>query len=338
MTLEFIVTVTSIILGFIAVLYFINLKISQITEREEENEAQKIIVEWLKDMRGSLDKNLGDVNVRLDKGLGNMNERLDNAAKVIGEFQKHLGVMTDASKYIRELHETLQAPKLRGNIGEQILNDLLKQSFPKNNFKLQHQFKNGQIVDALILTAEGSIPIDSKFPMESFRRYLKAGKEDKEREGKGFIRDVKKHIDDISKKYILPEEGTIDFAVMYVPSEPVVYEILNNFSDLLEYSHKKRVSIVSPNQFNHLVKVVLMGFEKQRVSEQAKQIIMHLRGIRGDSQRFSEDLRLLAKHVTNAKNAADNATTSFSRLEGKIESVEKLPGSADEEDPKLPYV
>lgn len=330
MSIELIVTATLIILGFIVIVYFINLKISEFTKKDEEDEAQRIIVEWLKDMRGSLDKNLGDVNVRLDRGLGNMNKRLDNAAKVIGEFQKHLGVMADASKYIRDLHETLQAPKLRGNIGEQILNDLLKQSFPQGKFRLQYQFKTGDTVDALVYTAEGSIPIDSKFPLESFRRYLKAESQERERVGKEFTRDVKKHIDDISKKYILPEEGTIDFAVMYVPSEPVAYEILNNFPDLLEHAHKMRVSIVSPNQFNHLIKVVLMGFEKQRVSEQAKQIIVHLRGIRGDTSRFSEDLRLLTKHVTNAKNAADSATTSFSRLEGKIESVEKLPESEDD--------
>src|SRR5206468_9986502 len=135
------------------------------------------------------------------------------------------GQMNEIGRNMRELQEFLKSPKLRGNIGEQVLKDLISQIFPKNSFYLQHQFKSGDKVDAAIKTDAGILPIDSKFPMENFQKFNKSQTdEEKVHYQKEFARDVKKHIDAISKKYILPEEGTMDFALMYVPSESVYYE------------------------------------------------------------------------------------------------------------------
>jgi DNA recombination protein RmuC len=105
-----------------------------------------------------------------------MNERLDNAARVISSVQKEIGQMSEIGRSMRELQEFLRSPKLRGNIGEQILKELLGQMLPKNSFHLQYAFKNGTIVDAAIKTEAGIIPIDSKFPLESFRK-IQAGNE-----------------------------------------------------------------------------------------------------------------------------------------------------------------
>lgn len=328
---EILILAILIFFAFGVLFFFINKRLTELLQKPKEDESQKLLVEWLKDMRGSLDKNLRSVQAQLAKSSDSLNKRLDNAARVIGDVQKHLGVMTEASHYLKDLHETLQAPKLRGNIGEQILNDILKRSIPQDSFKLQHQFRGGQIVDAIIEIAEGKIPIDSKFPIDSFKRYLAASKEEKERASKEFERGVKKHIDDIAKRYILPEEGTTDFAVMYIPSEPVAYEILVNFDDLVGYAHSKRVMLVSPNQFNNFLKTILLGFEKQKVGEQAKLILANLRAIRADATRFGEDLRLLTKHVGHAKSAADQATSSFSELSGKIAATQLPSGRTSPE-------
>jgi len=314
--------------------YLINRKLSGLERFQKDDEGQKMLLEWLKSMQGSLEttnKTLNeslrattvDVSKILQENSKQLNERLDKAAEVIGGVQKNLGAMQEASVYLKDLHQILQAPKLRGNIGEHVLYDLLKQHFPVESVKLQHTFRSGEKVDALIVTADGSVPVDSKFPMDSFKRYLSCtDPTERERAGKDFMQDVKKHINDVAKKYILPEEGTMDRAIMYVPSEPVVYEIVNNFHELVDYAYQKNVVIASPSMLTQYLKVILVGFERQQVASQVNQILSSLKAIRIEAGKFGEDLRLTVKHVTNAKNAADEASSSFSRLEGKISSIQ----------------
>jgi len=317
--------IVAIAAGFAAVIYFLSKKFKELEEKAKNNEQQQLLMEWLKDMRGSLDTNLSGVQKQLAQSGQSFNERLDRAAAVIGEVQKHLGVMTEASSYIKDLHQLLQAPKLRGGFGEQVLNDIIKQTFPKELFSLQHQFHNGQIVDALIITAEGSIPIDAKFPMESFKRYANSvAEEERKMASKDFLRDCKRHVDDISDKYILPGEGTVDFAIMYVPAEPVAYEIIVNFPEIMDYAREKRITVVSPNQFSNFLKVIYVGIERQKVSEQAKQILFHIKSIQREALTVGEDVRLVNKHIGNAKNASDSAVGSFDRLEGKIQTIGSL--------------
>jgi len=334
-----------ILSGFAAIIVIFNSKFRQLTENSKDTESQKMLMEWLKTMQSSLEntnkntqvsletihKTLGeslrsssmDVSKILQENTKQLNERLDKAAEVIGGVQKNLGAMQEASTYLKDLHQLLQAPKLRGNFGEQVLHDLLKQHFPVESVKLQHTFRSGEKVDALIVTADGSVPVDSKFPMDSFKRYLSVVDEsEREKAGKEFTRDVKGHIDSIAKKYILPEEGTMDRAIMYVPSEPVVYEIVNNFHDLVDYAYGKGVMIASPSLLTQYLKVILLGFERQQVAKQVNQILNSLKAIRIEAGKFGDDLRLTVKHITNAKNAADDASSSFSRLEGKISSVQ----------------
>src|SRR6266851_2872845 len=149
--------------------------------------------------------------------------------------------MSEIGRNMRELQDFLKSPKLRGNIGEHVLKDLITQIFPKNSFHLQYAFASGEKVDAAIQTDAGILPIDAKFPMENFQKLSKA-KTDEEIKllRKDFTRDIKKHIDAIAKKYILPDEGTMDFALMYVPSESVFYE-LANMTVVLDYARRSRV-------------------------------------------------------------------------------------------------
>jgi len=150
----------------------------------------------------------------------NFNARLDKSAYVIADLQKSIGEFSEIGRSMKDLQDFLQSPKLRGNIGEQILKDLLAQHFPTDSFSLQYAFKSGEKVDAIIRTSSGLIPIDAKFPLENFRKMLK-GKNEQEKVlfKKDFVRDVKKHIQDISRKYIVTHEGTSDYALMYIPSD-----------------------------------------------------------------------------------------------------------------------
>lgn len=248
------------------------------------------------------------------------------------KVSKELGRVQEIGHAMRDFQDFLRSPKLRGNIGEQVLRDLLNQVLPKSNFSLQYQFQEGQIVDAIIRTKQGIIPIDSKFPMESFKRLNQAQDKEKAEFSREFIRDIKKHIDDISKKYILPHEGTIDFALMYIPSEPVYYEITLNQPEILDYSYNKKVYFVSPNSFYYFLKIIMVGLEGAKIEEASKRILEGLKAIQQESVKFGGELSTLASHIDHAKGASDRAQSRYGRLVGRIDGLRLLEEA--EEKPK----
>ncbi|OQX51237.1 hypothetical protein B5M47_01630 [candidate division CPR3 bacterium 4484_211] len=324
----FVILVT-IILGFAVILYFLNRRFQKLEERDEKDEAFKLIKEWMKQAVEQTDRTRREMQDRLDKTGKNINERLDNAAKVINRVNKELGEIGEIGRQMKDLQDFLRSPKLRGNIGEQVLADLLKQHLSHEQFSLQYSFPNGTIVDAAIKTDRGVIPVDAKFPMENFKRMMAAGDEaDEQRFRRDFINDVRKHIRDISKKYIQPAEGTLDFALMYIPSEAVAYEVTVHTPELSDYANENRVVVVSPNQFNYYLRVILLGMEGKKVEEKARFIMNSLRAIQKDTQEFGENFRVLMKHITNAKTKADEVSVDFNRLSGKIDSVQQVSGES----------
>ncbi len=267
---------------------------------------------------------LRTTNNRLEHQGKNFNERLDNASYVISQVQRNIGEMSEIGRSMKDFQELLQSPKLRGNVGEHILTEILKQNLPKSSFNLQYAFKSGNKVDVAIKTSGGIIPVDSKFPMTNFRRMNDAkGETEKKEAAKEFEKDVRKHIDDIARKYILTDEGTIDYALMYIPGEAVYYEIANN-QDLFEYSNKMRVLPVSPTTFYAYMRAILMSFEGQKIEEQAKKILSALRAIQKDYEKTGMDLNIMQKHLTGAFNKMGDVLSSFGKLGSKIDSTKNL--------------
>jgi DNA recombination protein RmuC len=240
------------------------------------------------------------------------------------QLAMQLGRVQEIGHALRDFQDFLKSPKLRGNIGEQVLRDLLDQVLPKTAFSIQYQFREGQIVDAIVKTKQGIIPIDSKFPIESFKRMSQAKAEEEEGLRREFVREIKRHIDEISKKYILPQEGTVDFALMYVPSEPVYYEITLNQPELLEYGYGKKVYFVSPNSFYYFLKIIMIGLEGAKIEEASKKILQGLRAIQQESMKFGEELSTLAIHIDHAKNASERVQSRYGRLVGKIDHLGEL--------------
>ena len=315
-----------LLLGFAVILYFLNKKISELKNSKDDT----TLLEWLKTMHQSMQTSSSDVTKILQENSKQLNERLDRAASVIKDVGKEVGQMNEIGRSMKDLQDFLRSPKLRGNIGEQVLRELLGQFLPKESFHLQYRFRTGEIVDAAIKTESGIIPIDSKFPMENFKNMMKAETEaEKKVYEKEFGRDVKKHIDDIAKKYILPEEGTIDYALMYVPSEPVYYEIMSNMPELSEYAHKKRVLPVSPSTFYAYMRAILMSFEGKKIEERARAILAALRGIKGDSEKFGDALRVLTKHINDTKNTSDLVNSRYVSLHSKIDTAGGLKGKPE---------
>jgi DNA recombination protein RmuC len=273
-------------------------------------------------------KNIADT---LHQSTKTLNERLDNAARYIAQVSKEVGRMSELGKSMRDLQVFLQSPKLRGNIGEQVLKDLITQSFPKGSFHLQYSFKSGEKVDAAIETSAGILPIDSKFPMENFKKISMAEtKQERDRARKEFRKDVKKHINAIAKKYILPEEGTLDFAFMYLPSEMVFYEVAND-PELLDYARKLRIYPVSPNTLYVHLQTVLLSFEGQKIEARSRLVFRLLRAIQKDYDKTHGVLSVLSKHISNAYNQMANVTQSFSLLGQKLSSTQTLEAGEEKE-------
>lgn len=321
--------------GVAIILFFIH---KWIDEMQQKSHPSDELVSWLKDMGTRIDTSTQSVDQRLSQNMQQFNERLDNASKIIGEVQKKIGEFSEIGRSMKDLQEFLQSPKLRGNIGEQILNDLLAQFLPKESYSLQYSFKNGEKCDAILKTSQGFIPVDAKFPMENFRRMVKDELvADRDKNKKEFVKDVKKHISDISRKYILTEEGTVDYALMYIPAESVYYEIIND-QDLYDYASQKRILMVSPMSFYAYLKAILMSFEGQKIEKRAKEILSLLQSLGKDYEKTDEAFSILNKHIINAYNATNNVSKYFTTLGQKLHSTRMLQDKEEvkEEVPKLP--
>lgn len=334
MTNEIYLITALIIAGLGLIAWFVNWRLKQLAEitKPDENllkiigDLQKLSPELQKGLQNQ-SKNISDT---LQKSTKVLNERLDNAARFIAQVAKEVGQMSEIGRSMKDLQEFLKSPKLRGNIGEEVLKDLIAQMFPKNSFYLQYAFKSGEKVDAALKTEAGLLPIDSKFPMENFQKMVKAEtKEERDKLRRVFVTDVRKHIRDISKKYILPEEGTMDFALMYVPSESVYYEIVN-IPDLTDYARQNRVYPVSPTTLYAHLQMILLSFEGKKIEARSRQVFRLLRAIQKDYQKTENVLQILGKHINNAYNQFSNVLQNFSLLGQKLSSTQALSESTQE--------
>jgi len=291
------------------------------------------------DMRNSLQHVTENVNHQLtavthqiQSQTGTVGDRLDHATRVIGDVQKQLGALGQATEEMKELgqnmsklEELLSAPKLRGGLGEYLLEDLLRQVLPADHLSMQYRFRNGQIVDAVIRTADRLVPVDSKFPLENFRR-MTAAQTDTERRSawKLFSGDVKKHIDAIATKYILPDEGTFPFALMYIPAESIYYEVIvkdEGEEGLYEYAIARKVVPVSPNSFYAYLQVIALGLRGLAIEQSAREIVDALARMQGDLQRVREVFDVLGSHLENARKKYDEAEKRLSAFEGRLEQI-----------------
>ncbi len=269
----------------------------------------------------------------LSKTVG---ERIADTTKVFGEVKESLGKLTQRTEQIQEvgknissLQDLLRAPKFRGGFGELLLERLLADILPRDNYSLQYKFRDGETVDAVIRIGGNLVPIDSKFPLEDFERMIAAESEEEQTAlRKQFTRTIKKHIDNVTK-YILPDEKTFDFALMYIPAENVYYEtILRGYaeeSEIYSYALQKRVIPVSPNSFYAYLQVIILGLKGLHIERTAHEILGHLGRLQGDLRDFQEDYVTLGGHIRHAAVKYDDAARKLTRLSDKLQVVGETP-------------
>jgi DNA recombination protein RmuC len=301
-------------------------KIDEVRQSQAENQALSLMQQQIGQLTQNLGQQLQNMSGQLQRTTLNLGDTLGNVNQNIGKMEAATREVLEKAKDISSLEELLRAPKFRGGMGELFLADLLAQTFPPSVYDLQHKFKSGEKVDAALRIGSNIVPIDSKFPLENFQRYIQEDK-DRERETwrKKFVVDVKKHIDDIASKYILPDEGTYEFALMYIPAENVYYETilkdehLGEERSLLSYAMKKRVMPVSPNSFFAYLQVIVLGLKGLQIEKSAQDIFKSLAQLQGDLVRFKSDFQVLGGHISNAKTKFDESERRLGKFTDRLD-------------------
>jgi len=260
---------------------------------------------------------------RLELHKGELGANLRSMEERLHSITTEIGGVKEVTTQLQEFQASLKSQKLRGNVGEMILEDLLHQVLPQSAYEVQFTFQNGRRVDAVIKTRQGLIPIDSKFPVEKFQSFVAAkSEEEKSSVWRAFARDVKTRMDETAS-YILPEEGTVPFALMYIPFEPVFQEVVSD-PELLRYTLEKRVFFTSPQTFLVTIQSILLGLQRERFAEQAEEILQTLHAVAKDATNFDELLHRSASQLTDAKTNMDRLVSGFGALLTKLEQLRDL--------------
>ncbi|MGH9510316.1 MAG: DNA recombination protein RmuC [Terriglobales bacterium] len=263
---------------------------------------------------------------------GSVGDRIAGVQATFAELKKEIGglseqarQLSETSKVMADLQRIFSAPKLRGGFGEAQLDALLSQVFAREQFQLQYQFSSGDIADAVIHFPMGRVAIDSKFPLENFRRVLEAtGDAERKAARREFLKDVKRRVDEIAARYIRPADGTLPFALAYIPAENVYYEAIirdEDGNDLYQYCIERRVFPVSPNSLYAYLQTIVVGMSGMRISQRAQSILRELDTLRHELEKLDEIYGTLGQHLKNAVARFDDGSRALDRLEGRVNAL-----------------
>ncbi|MEO2069062.1 MAG: DNA recombination protein RmuC [Desulfurobacteriaceae bacterium] len=262
----------------------------------------------LLEMENKINKTIRDISDSISKSISELYEKL-------GRVSSQLETMEKLAIEVQTLQNILRPPKQRGIFGEALLENLIKEVFPKDRYRFQYPLGTNK-VDAILVIDGKLLPIDSKFPLDNFLKVL-----DGKRNKKDLINDIKKMIDDISEKYIKPAEcNTTNFAFMYIPSESVWYETFILEPEVYKYAIDKRVFPVSPNTFMSYLHVILEGLKAFEIEQNVEQVISEMNSLKNEIEKAVKEYTILETHLNKALKKV-NATKQFlQNIHDKIDS------------------
>ena len=255
----------------------------------------------------------------------NLHNQIRLFTKETTHLQEDLKQIHKKIEDVSSFQDIFKSPKLRGQWGEASLNYILTQHYPAELWKSQHAFSSGEQVDAVLkLPNNKFLPIDSKFSSDNFERMIQAQSDgEKKNHQRAFFKDLKLRIDEISSKYILPSEGTLDFAMMYIPAEAIYYEIMFNLGEqgIADYAWKKKVVLTSPNTIYLTLRAFEQWFKDTQFSKQTQDILKRLNKINQDAAKLMNDFRKLGSHLKNATSSYDNSEKRLSLFSDRVEKL-----------------
>ncbi|HJX84088.1 MAG TPA: DNA recombination protein RmuC [Candidatus Angelobacter sp.] len=280
------------------------------------------------------------VTEQLNQGSNAMNasthvvsEQVTAVQNTFAGLQKQVGEMTEQARQLSELSRSvnaiehvLRAPKMRGQFGEEQLENLLGLVFSRQQYALQYRFSTGEVADAVLFLPLGHVAVDSKFPLENFRRITELASEDERKVARrDFLRDVRKRVDEVAAKYIRPAEGTLPFALMYVPAENVYYETIIRNEDepfqLYRYCLEKRVIPVSPNSLYAYLQTIMMGLKGMQVNQQAEAIVRDIESLKIELEKFTKSYETVGQHIRNAAAKLEDGSKLLNKVELRVEGL-----------------
>lgn len=343
----FFIVLGVIIAGFILVIFILNQRLRELKTGGNVDLMKSDVTELARSV-ALLQQNMGD---KLDRGnlamQTSMQRQLGQSAKLVADVTQRLAKLdetnrrvVDVADELKTLQNVLQNPKQRGVFGEYYLESVLGNVLPPGQFQMQYKFKDGEIVDAAIFLEKGQmLPVDSKFSLENYNRMIEAtDKTERDRLMLKVKTDLKGRIDETSK-YIRPNEKTMDFAFMFIPSESLYYDLLiNNVGtggssrDLIEYAFRdKHVIIVSPTSFMAYLQTVLQGLRSLQIEVQAKdiqvrvgQLGMHIGKFEEFMQKLGSSLGATVNHYNSAHKELGKIDKDVIKIAGNNPSVEPL--------------
>jgi DNA recombination protein RmuC len=268
----------------------------------------------------TMDRRLAELDTKVDRRLESASQTSIKIHERLGKVDEATTQMLQRAQDLARLEQALRPPKARGGFGELLLENLLRDRLPPTAYQMQYTFDSGERVDAVV-TVDRIIPIDSKFPLDNYNRLVEA-ESDEERSlaERQFARDVKQHIDAITGKYIRPDEGTYDFAFMYIPVEAVYYELAcGKTGALLSYANERRVFPVSPTTFTAYLQVIALGLRGMQIEEHAHEVMAYVADLQRDFERFADDFDKIGTHLGHAQSKHHEASKRLDRFETKLE-------------------
>lgn len=283
----------------------------------------------IQELSRTLDTKLGESTRAIQQQFGQSAKIIQSVTEKLTRLDETNRQVVGFADQLQNLQDILKNPKQRGVLGEYYLETVLKNVLPPGSYEMQRPFTDGTIVDAVVfLNKDRSdrriIPIDSKFSLENYNRILEAhDPAEKRRHESAFVNDLKVRIDETSK-YVKPEEGTTDFAFMFIPSEAVYYDLLINkvgaiaddTNNLIRYAGGKRVIVVSPTSFLAYLQTVLQGLRNQKISEQAQEIIK-------DVERLGKHLLSYNEHMDRVGKNLGTTVSAYNRASGELKKIDK---------------